>query len=129
MIPINMAFFYYSTPDQRMLAMYPESGRSDGVAALAGELERDRAGGIPNCARWKPDVEALLVNRIGHSRGFAEAEYYLLPIDQCFKLVGLIRSHWRGFSGGTEVWQQIGGFFADLKAGRHGTRRARQCLI
>jgi hypothetical protein len=43
------------------------------------------------------------------------AEYYIVPIDQCFKLVGLIRSNWRGFSGGTEVWQKIGGFFADLK--------------
>ena len=84
------------------------------------------------CSRWRPgvrsrrriqqiekmesDVEALLVNRIGHARGFTGAEYYVLPIDQCFKLVGLIRSQWRGFSGGTEVWQKIAEFFAELRA-------------
>ena len=61
------------------------------------------------------DVEALLVNRIAHSRGFSAAEYYILPIDECFKLVGLIRLHWKGFSGGTEVWQEIAQFFEQLK--------------
>jgi len=30
--------------------------------------------------------------------------------------VGLIRIHWRGLSGGTEVWQEIGNFFAGLRA-------------
>jgi hypothetical protein len=29
--------------------------------------------------------------------------------------VGLIRMHWKGLSGGTEVWQELGGFFANLK--------------
>jgi hypothetical protein len=61
------------------------------------------------------DVEALLVNRIGHVRGFAAAEYYVLPIDECYKLVGLIRANWRGLSGGTEVWREIGQFFDGLK--------------
>jgi hypothetical protein len=62
------------------------------------------------------DVEALLVNRIGHSRGFTNPEYYIVPIDECFKLVGLIRSRWQGLSGGTEVWREIGKFFGELKA-------------
>jgi hypothetical protein len=60
-------------------------------------------------------VEALLVNRLGTSRGFAGAEYYLLPIDECYKLVGLIRSHWRGLSGGSEVWEILRAFFTELK--------------
>jgi len=30
--------------------------------------------------------------------------------------VGLIRMHWKGLSGGTEVWQELGGYFASLKA-------------
>ena len=59
----------------------------------------------------EPDVEALLVNRVTK-----EHEYYLAPIDQCYKLVGLIRSKWRGFSGGTDVWRAIGEFFISLKA-------------
>lgn len=36
------------------------------------------------------DVEALLVNRLGYSCGYSAAEYYLLPIDECYKLVGLM---------------------------------------
>jgi hypothetical protein len=44
------------------------------------------------------------------------AEYYIVPIDACYKLVGLIRLHWRGLSGGTEVWQEIGNFFSDLRS-------------
>ena len=46
------------------------------------------------------------------------AEYYLLPIDECYKLVGLIRMHWKGLSGGTDVWRELGEFFSSLKADR-----------
>jgi hypothetical protein len=56
------------------------------------------------------DVEALLVNRIGTAR-----EYFITPIDMCYELVGLIRMHWRGFTGGEKVWQEIDGFFAALR--------------
>jgi hypothetical protein len=38
-----------------------------------------------------------------------------VPIDECYKLVGLIRAHWRGLSGGTEVWREIQSFFSALK--------------
>ena len=34
------------------------------------------------------------------------------PIDQCFRLVGIIRARWKGLSGGTEVWKDIAQFFA-----------------
>jgi hypothetical protein len=61
------------------------------------------------------DVEALLVNRVAYARGAAASAYYVLPIDECYKLVGLIRSQWRGLSGGAEVWQAIGEFFEQLK--------------
>jgi hypothetical protein len=38
-----------------------------------------------------------------------------VPIDECYKLVGLIRGRWRGLSGGSEVWREIAAFFAALK--------------
>jgi hypothetical protein len=38
-----------------------------------------------------------------------------VPIDECYRLVGLIRSNWQGFSGGAEVWQKIESFFGDLR--------------
>jgi hypothetical protein len=116
MIPINMAFFFHSTPENRVMAMYPSpAGATESQLSLEAWSEiADRNSALKN---MEPDVEALLVNRIGHTRGFNHSECYLLPIDRCFKLVGLIRSQWRGFSGGTEVWQQIAGFFGELKTG------------
>lgn len=73
----------------------------------------------------QPDVEALLVNRLGAMRGFPDAEYYQAPIDECYKLVGLLRTHWRGLSGGSEVWNQIHAYFADLKS--RSSERRRPC--
>lgn len=114
MIPINMAFFFRSTPDARVVAMYPSpAGATESLLSL--DAWNEIATANPELQQMESDVEALLVNRIGHARGFTNAEYYLLPIDQCFRLVGLIRSRWHGFSGGTEVWQQIGNYFAELR--------------
>jgi hypothetical protein len=116
MIPINMAFFFHSSPEARVVAMYPSPGGAT-ESLLSLEAWNEIAEANPELEHMDSDVEALLVNRIGHARGFAGAEYYLLPIDQCFRLVGLIRSHWRGFSGGAEVWQQIAAFFESLRNG------------
>jgi Family of unknown function (DUF5947) len=115
MMPINMAFFFKNTRQDRVIAMYPSpAGATESLLSFDtwGEIEMQN----PDLRKMESDVEALLVNRIGHSRGFAGPEYYLVPIDECFKLVGLIRSRWQGLSGGTEVWQEIGRFLADLKA-------------
>ena len=49
-------------------------------------------------------------------RGLTQAEYYIAPIDECYRLVGLIRANWRGLSGGSEVWAEIGRFFSDLRS-------------
>ncbi|MGH3624681.1 MAG: DUF5947 family protein, partial [Sciscionella sp.] len=58
----------------------------------------------------KADVEALLVNRDGDS-----FECFLVPIDVCYTLVGIVKLRWRGFDGGTEAWEKIEAFFADLR--------------
>ncbi len=114
MIPINMAFFFHSSPVGRKVAMYPSpAGATESLLSL--EAWNEIAHENPQLEKMEADVEALLVNRIGHARGFTKAEYYVLPVDQCYKLVGLIRSQWRGFSGGVEVWQQIGEFFSGLR--------------
>ena len=39
-----------------------------------------------------------------------------MPIDACYRLVGLVRLHWKGFDGGTEAWQAIDGFFDELRS-------------
>jgi len=112
MMPINMAFFFKSTPQGRVIALYPSpAGATESLLSFDTweEIEIEN----PTLFEMEADVEALLVNRIGH-----DPEYYMVPIDECFRLVGLIRSQWQGLSGGAEVWRAIGEFFTDLKA-RH----------
>ena len=109
LIPIQLAFFYYSTPSKKVIALYPSpAGPTESLLALDAWDEIVENNSV--LSRLEPDVEALLVNRVGNTR-----EYYIAPIDECYKLVGLIRANWRGLSGGQEVWQAIEGFFAELK--------------
>lgn len=107
-VPINLAFFYYSTPANRMMAMYPSP-----AGATESQLPLDTWEMLiaenSRLAEMEADVEALLLNRVGAKRA-----YYLAPIDTCYRLVGLIRIHWRGLSGGNVVWQEIDAFFEDL---------------
>ena len=55
----------------------------------------------------EPDVEALVVDRIAGRRND-----FVASIDECYRLVGLIRLHWTGFAGGPAVWTAIDTFFA-----------------
>jgi hypothetical protein len=115
MVPINMAFFFKSSLEDRVVALYPSpAGATESLLELGSWNEIVSRNPILN--EMESDVEGLLVNRLGYSRGYSAAEYYLLPIDECYKLVGLIRIHWKGLSGGTEVWQELGEFFTSLKA-------------
>ena len=114
MIPINMAFLFFSEPQQKIVALYPSpAGATESLLPLDSweDIVRDN----PVLKNMEPDVEALLVSRVDRMHGRSSAEYYLAPIDECYKLVGLIRANWRGFSGGTEVWDQIAHFFETLK--------------
>jgi hypothetical protein len=114
MVPISMAFFFRSTPDARVVAFYPSpAGAIESLLPLETWTDIEAANSIVK--EMEADVEALLVNRVGHARGFNNPEYYILPIDECYRLVGLIRANWRGLSGGTEVWQEIARFFEEMK--------------
>lgn len=114
LIPINLAFFFKSSRDSRVSVLYPSpAGATESLLPLEAWTNIVQAN--PVLCELEPDVEALLVNRVGHARDAAESQYFIVPIDLCYRLVGLIRLHWRGLSGGTEVWQEIGAFFAGLR--------------
>ena len=109
-LPIDLAFFFYNTPQKKMMAMYPSpAGPTESLLPLTA-WETLVSRNLP-LAAMETDVEALLVNRAGASR-----EYFLAPIDKCYELVGTIRVHWRGLSGGDEVWRAIADYFARLRS-------------
>jgi hypothetical protein len=109
MIPINLAFFYRDSAAGRVRAMYPSpAGAIESLLSL--ESWQEIAAEHPLLQTMEPDVETFLVNRVG-----TPAMYFIVPIDECYRLVGLIRMHWRGLSGGTEVWKEIHGYFNELK--------------
>jgi hypothetical protein len=115
LIPINMAFFFQSSLGNTTVALYPSpAGAVESLLPL--EAWKEVVESNPSLASLNPDTEALLVNRVGHSQGLSQPEYYIAPIDDCYRLVGLIRSNWKGLSGGSEVWNEISRFFAELGA-------------
>lgn len=130
LIPINLAYFVNSSTAGRVIAQYPSPG-----GAMESSLDLEYWNTIvernPVLKKFEPDVEALLVNRIGwgaaspgdfaHEGVKHPPRYYRAPIDQCFRLVGIIRTHWRGLSGGAEVWQEIDKFFQRLDQQAGGT--------
>lgn len=117
-IPIDLAFFYRSTAEGRVVAMYPSpAGATQSLLPL--ETWQALAAENPVLDELSPDVEALLVNRARGAR-----ECYRVSIDECYRLTGLIRAHWSGLSGGTRAWQEIATFFAGLKARGEGSSHA-----
>lgn len=108
-IPVEIAFFFHSTPAERVVAFYPSPmGPTESLLQLSTWEELEDSNRV--LQSLEPDVEALLVNR---ARG--ATDYFLVPVDECYSLVGLIRMRWRGLSGGQEVWEEIARFFAALR--------------
>jgi hypothetical protein len=108
MIPIGLAFIFKDGAG-KLVALYPSpAGPTESLLDVAAWEEIELENHV--LREMRPCVEALLVNRLGAAR-----EYFIAPIDECFKLAGLVRANWRGLSGGAEMWKLIEQFFAGLK--------------
>lgn len=108
-IPIDLVFVFLDSAAGRPVALYP--GAAGAIQSSLGlEAWSELAASNRVLNDLQPDVEALLVNRTKDAR-----EYYRAPIDRCYALAGLIRTHWRGLSGGAAVWDRIDAYFAGLR--------------
>lgn len=109
-LPINLAFFVREDEAGTVSASYPSPGgvtRSTVPIDTVDEIFD--ANGI--LGSLEPRVEALLVNRLTQ-----KTEAFVIPIDLCYELTGLIRLNWRGFSGGEDVRREMNAFFDRLRS-------------
>jgi len=104
-IPVTMAFFFFNSALDRVVAGYPSPG---GVTECELDLAAwDRlAATYPLLGEMAPDTEAVFVK---------QDEIFLIPIDMCYSLVGELRLYWQGFDGGAEVRQALETFLAGLR--------------
>ncbi|MEA2305205.1 MAG: hypothetical protein QOH43_2485 [Solirubrobacteraceae bacterium] len=108
-IPIGLTFLLRSSVTGAVVALYPSP-----AGATESELELSAWDALceanPILLQLEPDAEALIVNRAtgGH-------QYAIAPVDQCYRMVGLIKSRWEGITGGRGVDEAIAGFFDGIR--------------
>ena len=109
-IPIGLAFFMRSSvADGGVVALYPSPAGATESQLDLGEWEGLVAEN-PVLEELESDAEALVVNRMAEPHQFAIA-----PIDDCYGLVGLVKTRWEGISGGPGLERALRGFFDDLR--------------
>jgi hypothetical protein len=109
-IPIGLAFFLRSSAEGNVVGMYPSP-----AGATECELDLDAwdrlVAANPVLEDLDPDAEALIVNRMATPHVHAIA-----PLDDCYRLVGIIKSTWEGITGGAEMEAAVQRYFDDLRA-------------
>lgn len=117
-IPVEMAFFVRSSRDGHVRAVYPSPAgamqASLDAAAWWDELVADNE----PLKTIDDDVQALLVDRVRGRR-----RQWIVPIDDAYRLITIVRTHWRGITGGSALWRELDDFLAELD------RSARRILI
>jgi len=68
----------------------------------------------PTLGGLEDDVEAVLIQRTREPY-----EHWLAPLDVCYRLAAVVRTHWKGLGGGPRVWVEISRFFEDLAEKGH----------
>ena len=104
-LPVGLAFFMRSTGTNSVVALYPSPA---GATECELHLESwDKLLEVnPILRDLEADAEALVVNRIS-----SPSQHAIVPIDECYRLVGLIKSTWQGISGGNAIEDAVPKFF------------------
>lgn len=110
-IPVSVAFFFYNSSLDRVAAFYPgPAGATESELPL--EIWAELVEANPQLRTLESDVEAFLVRSKPKGGG---TECYIVPIDDCYELVGHLRRLWRGFDGGTEANAKLDSFFESVR--------------
>ncbi|AZQ74808.1 hypothetical protein EKH77_29635 [Streptomyces luteoverticillatus] len=115
-VPVGLAFFV-PRADGEVTAHYPSPAGATRWEVVP-ESWREVVDRCPPLRTLVPEVEALLVNT---ARG--RQDHWIIPVDDCYRLVALVRREWRGLSGGDRIRPAIEGFFADLAERGEDARR------
>lgn len=108
-IPVGIAFFFVNSIGGDAVAFYPSpAGATESLLPLG--IWQDLVATNPMLREMAPDVEALLVRR----ERDRPRQVFIVPIDACYELVGVIRRTWKGFDGGQEAHDAIDAFFAGI---------------
>ncbi|MFR9673291.1 DUF5947 family protein [Streptomyces sp. TR06-5] len=107
-VPVGLAYFVPRRAGG-VTAHYPSPAGPARWEIEAREWQ-DVVAGLPQLGTLEPEVEALLVNT---ARG--REEHWIVPLDDCYRMVAVVRREWRGLSGGSRVWPEIDRFFAELR--------------
>jgi len=108
-IPVAMAFFFYNSALDRVVAGYPSPGGATECELDLAAWDR-LAAAHPLLGGLAPDVEAVFVNRTQDGN-----EVFLIPVDECYSLVGELRMKWQGFDGGAEARAALAAFLDGLR--------------
>jgi len=123
-IPVAMAFFFFNSALGRVVAGYPSPGGTTECELDLAAWDR-LAAAYPLLGEMAPDVEAIFVNRAQSGPGPGGRpsqtppdqgnEVFLIPIDECYSLVGKLRLLWQGFDGGAEARAALATFLESLR--------------
>ena len=108
-LPIGLAFFLRSSGTGTVVALYPSP-----AGATESELHLESWNALvernPILKQLEADGEAFVVNRMTEP-----AEHAIVPIDECYRLVGLIKANWTGISGGNAISDAVPKFFKHIR--------------
>jgi hypothetical protein len=106
-VPVGLVFFVPKA-DGTVTAEGPSP-----AGAMRWEVDaqawQQLVGTCPQLASVEPEVEALLLNTV-HGLD----HHWIVPIDDCYRMVAVVRREWRGLSGGGRVWPAVERFFEEL---------------
>ncbi|MER7935758.1 MULTISPECIES: DUF5947 family protein [unclassified Streptomyces] len=106
-VPVGLVFFV-PRADGSVTAEGPSPAGAMRWEVDAAAWQR-AAAGCPPLAGLAPDVEALLVNTV-HGLD----HHWIVPVDDCFRMLAVVRREWRGLSGGGRMWPAVERFFEEL---------------